>query len=231
MNICSSIRVPTMLALTAIVSVLLFSPISYNSAWAQSADVVEPSAPEVDPEAVPDAEEIRGLILAAVPNSISDGGTVSLLAGVSNGTNIQWTWNFGDGSGLTDSGTDKSNLQEHTFNLSNPSVSQTFVVSVNASNENNPRGVTATATVNVRVKAPANLSVTYAPDPPAAQQPIQFVAQVESKANVTYKWEFGDGTVIMGGPVVSHVYATQGIFKVKVTATNAGGAVTHEKRQ
>lgn len=46
----------------------------------------------------------------------------------------------------------------------------------------------------------------------------------ESPLTLTYRWEFGDGTVIPDGdPVEEHTYAADGIYAVLLIVTDAGG--------
>lgn len=213
-----------MLVFIQAVSVPLFLFSTQSTAVAQSGDAVEQSADASF------AEEIRGLILAANPSETVDGGAITFIASVSNGTDIDWTWNFGDGSPVeVKSGTGQLSRIEHVFRLNNPGQEQTYTVSVTASNERNPGGVKATTTVNIRVPVPSGLSITYTPARPAAQQPIQFTANVNSRAPVTYRWSFSDGRVIENGAAsVTHIFENQGYFEVGVTATNVGGSAATE---
>ncbi|MFM7583410.1 MAG: PKD domain-containing protein, partial [Caldilinea sp.] len=52
-------------------------------------------------------------------------------------------------------------------------------------------------------------------------------ATILSGTNVTYTWNFGDGTsASVGGPSVPYTYMTAGLYTVTVTATNSVGQVT-----
>jgi PKD repeat protein len=59
--------------------------------------------------------------------------------------------------------------------------------------------------------------------PTVLGQPTSFNASVLAGSNVTYAWDFGDGTT-GAGATVSHTYAAAGAFTVTVTATNSQGS-------
>lgn len=225
MNIRSSIRVPVMLVLILTISVPLFLFSNQSTVLAQSADVVAESASGAEAADVLLADEIRGLILAAAPRVIFDGEKVTFIASVSNGTDIDWTWNFGDGSApFTTSGTGQLSRVEHNFRLQDSNVSQTFRVSVTASNERNPIGVTVFEDVTVLVQKPVGLTVTHEANGGTAGVNYTFTASVQKGEGVTYDWDFGDGTVVKDGPaVIVHSYKQQNIYQLTVVAKNKGG--------
>lgn len=228
MNIRSSIRVPVMLALILTISVPLFLYSNQSTTLAQSADVAAPSASGAESADALLADEIRGLILAAAPRVIFDGEKVTFIASVSNGTDIDWTWNFGDGSApFTTSGTGQLSRVEHNFRLQNSNVSQTFRVSVTASNERNPIGVTVFEDVTVLVQKPIGLTIAHQANGGTAGVNYTFTASVQKGEGVTYDWDFGDGRVIKDGPaVVVHSYQQQNIYQLTVVAKNKGGETT-----
>ena len=51
-----------------------------------------------------------------------------------------------------------------------------------------------------------------------------FTATIETGTNVTYTWDFGDGSS-GSGPVTTHTYAAVGSYTATVTATNSAGSV------
>ena len=53
------------------------------------------------------------------------------------------------------------------------------------------------------------------------------VRQVEDSPD-PYEWEFGDGTQVMDGFEVRHVFAVPGTFVVRMTAQTPGGPVTDQ---
>ena len=227
----SSIRVSTLFTLIVMLSVSFFSAFDDHAIFAQTADVVEQSVEDVDTASAPDAEEIRGLILFATPQLIADGQTVVFVGNVSNGNDITWRWNFGDGSPeIVEPGSGKSIRREYTFNLSNPSVAEDFDVSLTASNPNNPGGVKVTTTIKVSIQAPTGLTVNHQANFGTANQLYTFAANVQNESGVTYYWDFGDGTIIENGPaVVTHAYSRQGAYLLVVRAINTGGVEVYSQ--
>jgi PKD repeat protein len=54
-----------------------------------------------------------------------------------------------------------------------------------------------------------------------------FTAVVTGGTNISYTWDFGDGSTAVG-PIVSHVYADSGTYTVTVTAVNPVSTVQTE---
>jgi PKD repeat protein len=83
-----------------------------------------------------------------------------------------------------------------------------------------------TVVVTVTDRLLAGLSLT-ASLPVTATKPATFTTNITSGTNVTYTWQFGDGTpVVVNGSVITHTYATPGIYTVIVTATNSVSIIT-----
>jgi PKD repeat protein len=55
--------------------------------------------------------------------------------------------------------------------------------------------------------------------------PTTFTATTTSGVNVSYAWNFGDGS-LGAGATLTHSYAATGIYTAIVTATNSGGSLT-----
>ena len=70
----------------------------------------------------------------------------------------------------------------------------------------------------------------YGPAPPAANERITFRADVggSGAGNLTYRWEFGDGTTLTGNEsvaeTVTHNYSAPGRYSVELTVEDAAGA-------
>jgi PKD repeat protein len=55
-----------------------------------------------------------------------------------------------------------------------------------------------------------------------------FTAHILEGSNVSYHWEFGDGSPAQSGAVVTHTYAAPGLYFATVRASNSAGSVTHD---
>jgi PKD repeat protein len=61
--------------------------------------------------------------------------------------------------------------------------------------------------------------------PRAINQPITFNATITGGENVSYLWDFGDGTTAIGATAV-HTYTVAGTYQATVTASNLSGSVS-----
>ena len=135
-------------------------------------------------------------------------------ATLTSGTNVSYTWDYGDGqsgSGRTPS---------HTY-----AISGTFVATVTAINQLSV--VTATTEVVVTddpAEAIAGLTATN-DGPTAFGASTSFEATLSSGTFVTYTWDFGNGQS-GSGRTPSHTYAMTGTYTATVTAINPLGVVT-----
>ena len=158
-------------------------------------------------------EAITGL------EAINDGPTqlgtpTGFEATLTSGTNVTYTWDFGDGQ----SGNGRT--PSHTY-----AITGTIVATVTAMN---PLGV-VTATTEVVVTddpAEAITGLTATNDGPTQFGTLTaFEATVTSGNFVTYTWDFGDGQSGSGRPP-SHTYAITGAFTATVTAINPLSVIT-----
>ena len=147
---------------------------------------------------------------------IETGETASFTASVSAGTNLSYSWDFGDGTVVTGGPT-----ADHVY-----AAAGSYSVSVTASN-----GVsadTATTTMVVTDPPPPDDPITglavAGQSPVAVGSSAAFTATVTGGTNLSYNWDFGDGTVVAGGSSINHVYAAAGSYTVTVTASNNVGS-------
>jgi len=151
---------------------------------------------------------ITGLTAASSPTT--PGTTTYFTATVSSGSNVTYTWNFGNGS--IGSG---ANLT-HTY----ASVgSYTAVVTAT----NSLSRTTASTTVTVAEIPIMGLIAASSPTTPGSA--THFTATISGGSNVTYTWSFGDGNV-GNGASPTHTYATVGSYTAIVTATNGLASAT-----
>jgi gliding motility-associated-like protein len=124
----------------------------------------------------------------------------------------QFTWDFGDGTGSTQS--------NPTHVYSNVGTYQVKLVAVDSSTCNIKDSATFSITVNPNPKA----GFTYAPEPTQANTPVTFTNS--SLGATKYKWIFDDGDTlftIRKDTTVSHLYNYSDKFKTCLVAYNDAG--------
>lgn len=153
---------------------------------------------------------ITGLVAANSSPTPLNSATI-FTATLTTGTNVTYTWDFGDGSG--GSGVAAS----HTY-----LATGVYTATVMAANSVN--NMTATTMVQIGDVAIAGL-VANNDSPTTIGQTTFLSATVTTGTNVAYTWDFGDGTN-GGGTVTNHSYLSVGIYTATVTASNSLGVVT-----
>jgi PKD repeat protein len=134
-----------------------------------------------------------------------------LTATVTAGTNLTYTWAFGDeesGSG---------SVVAHTYPV--VGVYAAVVTGSNAVSE-----LSASTTVTITDAAIAGLVATNN-SPTALGGTTTLSATITAGSNVTYTWAFGDGE-FGAGAIVPHAYPATGIYTAAVTASNSVSLLT-----
>jgi predicted outer membrane repeat protein len=73
----------------------------------------------------------------------------------------------------------------------------------------------------------AGLAIAFTPQPTTTVGvSTTFTATVTRGTGISYEWDWGDGTAIVTGNPVVHVFNAPGVYPVTVTATNSSGSVT-----
>jgi uncharacterized repeat protein (TIGR01451 family) len=139
------------------------------------------------------------------------GSATALSATITGGSNVTFSWDFGDGEGGT--GADV----QHTY--ATVGVYEAIVTALNGSGI-----VTATTTVTVTDVEISGLSA-ISDSPTDLGQVTTLTATVEGGTNVIYTWDFDDGET-GEGQVVTHTYTAAGKYTVIVTATNSRGSTS-----
>ncbi len=142
---------------------------------------------------------------------------ITFTANITAGTNVSYTWDFGDG------GSDVGQEVSHVYTQAGR-----YTATVLASNSIN----TLTATTRVTItsmpepsdEAIAGLSVQNS-SPAEANEVITFTASITAGDNVTYTWDFGDGGSDVGQEV-THVYPQAGTYIATVEASNSINRLT-----
>jgi len=143
------------------------------------------------------------------PTTLND--VTTLTATLTSGSNVTYTWAFGDGTGATGA------VATHTY----PAVG-TYTAVVTASNAVDV--VTATTVVTV-TDVPITGLVADNDSPTLLGNVTTLSATVATGSNVTYAWAFGDGQY-GSGAILSHQYSAVDTYTAVVTATNNVDVVT-----
>ena len=133
------------------------------------------------------------------------GSLTTLTATIDTGTNVIYTWDFGDG-------TDGSGaVVTHTYTA--PGSFNATVTATNGTNSSSALTVVNILDEPISGLSAQNDSPTYLGDSTI------LTATIEFGTNVTYVWNYGDGS-FGSGAISSHIYPDLGNFTAIVTATN-----------
>jgi uncharacterized repeat protein (TIGR01451 family) len=145
------------------------------------------------------------------PTELGDGTTLS--AGITSGTNVVYTWDFGDGSPLRTGKT-----VQHIY----PAVN-TYVARVTATNGVSSRSQATTVTIT---DVPPVASFTSS-SPDRLGQTTTFQSTSQG-TNLTYLWDFGDSSppVSSQTAAITHDYVRTGTYTVVLTISNSVGSST-----
>jgi len=139
------------------------------------------------------------------------GSTTTLTATVTAGSNVTYTWAFGDGE------IGSGDVVTHTY--ATVGVHTAVVTATNSVSL-----VTGTTTITITDVPVAGLTAVN-DSPTVLGDTTTFTATVDAGTNVTYTWAFGDGDTGIGD-VVTHDYSQVGIYTTLVTATNSASLLT-----
>ncbi|WP_299334399.1 PKD domain-containing protein, partial [Haloplanus sp.] len=146
--------------------------------------------------------------IAANQTGVYPDDAISFNASGSEGTNLEYNWTFGDGTN------DTGETVEHAY-----AVTGTYNVTLTVANGS----ASDTDRIAVSVVEPVEAAITAEQTSGAVGEIIEFDAldstSEDRSANVTYEWDFGDGTTLTDG-VVAHEYDTAGTYTVTLTATD-----------
>ncbi len=141
--------------------------------------------------------------------------SATLSASTTQGNNINYLWNFGDGSVPVSGGP----IIQHTY----PAIG-TFIATVTATNATSIASATTTVVVAQEIMPEASFTSSS----PDALGDITTFQNTSMGGNLSYTWNFGDGSIGTGlNP--THTYATVGSFTVLLTATNSAGSDLHSE--
>ncbi|MBC8163009.1 MAG: PKD domain-containing protein [Roseiflexaceae bacterium] len=171
----------------------------------------------------PFAQQAGGPTVSAGPDQYVATGASVTLTGVADadGAPLIGTWQqVGGNRPVVLNGTGNT----RSFAAPTSSTTLTFAF---AATDSQSRTATASVTITVGNAAVAGLKAS-ASTPVTLGTATTFVASVVSgAAPLSYQWTFGDGSpAVVGGPTISHTYATVGSYQASVTASNAANSAT-----
>jgi uncharacterized repeat protein (TIGR01451 family) len=105
-------------------------------------------------------------------------------------------------------------------------ITNTAVISTNTVLDIQPENNSSTVVTAAADQAISGLTI-YHDGPTELGMTTTFTAVVTGGTNISYTWDFGDGSTATG-PVVNHVYASTGTYTVTVTAVNPVSSVQVE---
>ena len=151
----------------------------------------------------------RAFGYAAGPSTGDVGAPLDFSAGVEIGAVDSYHWDFGDGTTATTA----TGAATHTFGSAD-----TFTVTATATMKTS--GALSSASTSVDVSDVAITGLVASNNGPTADGArTRLSAQIDTGTNVTYTWDFGDGTNGVGKSV-RHRYSASGNYLATVTATN-----------
>jgi PKD repeat protein len=150
----------------------------------------------------------------------SDGPTLlgeptTLSATIQAGSNVIYTWDFGDD--------ESGNGQATTHTYQSVGIYTAIVTATNSVSL-----LTATTLVTISDVPISGLSASN-DSPTLFGIATTLCATVTSGSNIIYSWDFGDGET-GDGAVVMHTYPAVGIYTATVTATNSANTLTADTR-
>lgn len=132
-------------------------------------------------------------------------------------TPMTYHWNFGDGKSGTGEAVD------HSYTVA---AATEFKVILTVTDSDNAQSI-AEAAVPVAVHKPPEPSFSFTPEKPLAGDTVQFISEVkQGDGDITdnsYKWDFGDGTVVRHRAHPSHKFEDSAVFNVTLTVTDSYG--------
>jgi PKD repeat protein len=177
-----------------------------------------------DPTIVP------AVTVSASPGAILSGQTVSFSSAVDNpdGDPVTYLWNFGDGATSTDANPTHTYTAEGIYLASVVMTATSQFSTTSIVNSNN-----ATVQVFPVSNRPA-ARFTTSDVVGFAQVPLTFDATLSTdpqNAITSYTWNFGDGSPLGSGQVISRAYVAAGTYTVTLTITDGDGLPNSTTRQ
>ncbi len=160
--------------------------------------------------------------IVATPQTGDTPLDVSFNASGSSGDNaiVSYAWDYGDGtmgSGITST---------HTYTLVGNFTAKLTIT--------DSAGLKDTENILITVEAPLNNAPTAVANatPLNGEAPLEVSfdgsGSTDDNGIFSYSWNFGDGTAIETGAVISHIYTDEGTYEAILTVTDAEGLMDTE---
>jgi PKD repeat protein len=141
-------------------------------------------------------------------------GETTAFTNESFGSTLVYEWDFGDGSPIS---TEMNPTHDYA-------AVGTYTVTLTATNDLGSD--TATGTVEILAAEPPAAGFTST-SPDFLGDPTQFT-NTSTGTNLTFEWDFGDGSPTSAEENPSHTYAAAGVYTATLTVTNSLGSSTVE---
>jgi PKD repeat protein len=153
-------------------------------------------------------------------------GQTIYFSATATGSNTQYLWDFGDGA-LSAAAIATGQYVHHSYNAAG-----VYTITLTASNSANTQVATKQITIQPASDGdddgdddgdePVSALTLNAPTSALVNFAINLSASVAAGDNVSYTWDFGDGTSGSGQAVI-HTYTQAGSYTVTLTASNSQG--------
>ncbi|TKX35060.1 PKD domain-containing protein [Halorubrum sp. CGM5_25_10-8B] len=151
---------------------------------------------------------------------VATGDQIEFSAGSSfdpDGSIESYQWKFSDGT------TERGKSATKVF-----ATSGHYTGSVTVTDET---GNTDTANVEIEVKTPPKVSISWSPTKPADDTPVQFVANSDSTITA-WEWDLdGDGSADKNGSEITHAFPDGGSKEITLAVVTSDGLKTEIKRE
>ncbi|RAJ11492.1 malectin domain-containing carbohydrate-binding protein, partial [Arenibacter echinorum] len=157
--------------------------------------------------------------LAIISTNINEGPAALVVAFDGSGSTddkndiVGYLWDFGDGSANSN-----DMIAEHTYTSAG-----VYTASLSVTDS---EGLFNTATVTITVSTPPNTNPVAVATATRGSSALQFnfngAGSNDAEGDLTYSWDFGDGTPVATGVSPTHTYVVSGIYTVRLTVTDEG---------
>ena len=164
---------------------------------------------------IPPTPTLPGGLSANCTTPVVAGSPTKCIASVKIGSDVIFTWNFGELEG-PEQGSSISHIYQQPG---------TYVATV-TSNSPSYQGYSESATVTIQVtEEPITGLDIQGETRLAVDAQGSFTAIIKTGTNVQYFWTFGDGAT-GSGKIVNHFYKAAGVYDLTVVASNSVSSVT-----